>query len=146
MKIKKIISLLIACTLSILCFAIPVYAESDSDTDSGTTVTRDNSRPTANWNLSTNGQYNFSGYAAGTADIYSLYNFTGVDPMCISVRNLGSTYTITVKLIKNALIDYTVETFTVAPGQRRVVTVDVSSTSRYYLSFSAPCSFDGFIL
>lgn len=143
---KKTFSVFAALLLAMLCFVSPVYAESDADTNSEYT-TRTNDIPTEDWDLSVLGQYNLSSYAQGTALLYSNYNFTGVSQLGVSVRNLGQNYTITVKIVRNTwLLDYTVRTFYVSPGERAVLQESVTSSGRYYLSFSSPCCFDGFVV
>ncbi|MBQ5335384.1 MAG: hypothetical protein J6Z45_05500 [Oscillospiraceae bacterium] len=127
---KKTFSVFAALLLAMLCFVSPVYAESDADTNSEYT-TRTNDIPTEDWDLSVLGQY----------------NFTGVSQLGVSVRNLGQNYTITVKIVRNTwLLDYTVRTFYVSPGERAVLQESVTSSGRYYLSFPSPCCFDGFVV
>lgn len=144
---KKAISLFFAILMSMLCFAAPVYASSDDAPPFATApTTRDNNVPTNTLDLSTYGTYEFSGYAQSNAPLYTLYNFTGKDSYDVYVNNLGQNYTITVKLYKNTLIDYSVRSFNVSPGHNTTVTIDdLSSGSKYYLRFSAPCYFEGSI-
>ena len=144
---KKFVSLLVTILMTMLCCTSPVYASSDDIPQFTTaTITRDNNIPTNTLDLSTYGTYEFSGYAEGNAPLYTLYNFTGKDSYNVYVRNLGQRYTITVKLYRNTLIDYSVRSFTVTPGQRITVPIgDLSSSSKYYLQFSAPCYFEGTI-
>ena len=150
---KKIISLVV-CLFSIMCLISPVYADEEMGSNpffKGYRVTRDNNPPTAVWNLATDGQCNIAGEAYGTADLYTLYRFTGVSQICASVRNLGINYTITVTLRRCYSIlgiDYSlpVDSFTVSPGTREIASFNVSSNKEYYFSFSAPCIFDGFVV
>ena len=145
---KKAISLFFAILMSMLCFAAPVYASSNESSQFTTaSTTRDNNVPTSTLDLSTYGTYEFSGYAQSNYPLYSLYNFTGKDSYRVIVNNLGQNHTITVKLIKNILLfDYSVYSFNVTPGHSADVTInDLSSGSKYYLEFSAPCYFEGSI-
>lgn len=107
--------------------------------------TYDNSIPSSTWNLSTKGIYYFSGNGTGQANIYTLYNFTGVSRLDMTVINTGDT-SIKVRVRKNSLIDTTVTTFTVSAGDTVVKSVDVDKDNKYYLSFSSPCDFEGWIL
>lgn len=143
---KRFISLLVTILMSVLCFAVPVYASSDDDPNFTTaSITRDNNIPTATWDLSTYGTYYFSGYAQNSAPLYTLYNFTGKSTFHIVVTNLGYTM-ITVRLYKNGIIDTEQTNFSVAAGNTAEIWVTgLSASSKYYLQFSAPCSFSGYI-
>jgi hypothetical protein len=136
---KKFVSLLVAILMSMLCFAVPVYAESDAES-----VTRDSNYPSGVWNLATDGTYYLEGYGQSNGYLYSLKYFTGKSTYAVHIDNLGANYTITVRLVKNTLIDYTVHSFTVSPGNSVDETItDLSSNSQYYLKFSCPCYFEG---
>ncbi len=152
---KKIVSLLVAILMSMLCFAAPVYADGDSDNDPAVIeiiTDRSNAIPTDIHNLSTNGQYTLVGEAYGSADLYSNRLFTGTSLMGISVTNRGASHTITVKLYRrhnvggNYPYSTYVTSFNVAPGHSNCINQSVSSYGYYYLSFSAPCIFDGYVI
>ena len=152
---KKIVSLLITVLMTMLCFSIPVYAEGDADnapTTTGIITDRSNSIPTAIYNLSTSGQYNFSGEAYGTADLYTEYLFTGVSSIGVSVNNRGANHTITVTLYRRHNVggsfQYStfVDSFPVSPGHSNCINKSVSSSGYYYVAFSAPCIFDGYVI
>lgn len=107
--------------------------------------TNDNTYPRTTWNLSTRGKYDFSGDAYGKATLYSNYLFTGVDRLDITVFNTG-TNSITVTVKKDGLIDTVVGSFTVSAGGTAVKYYDVDDNSKYYLCFSGPCHFNGWIM
>ncbi len=119
-------------------------------TSVGDIVTYDNYIPTTVWNLSTSGVYNFNGSANGQASLYTNYLFTGVDTLAISVKNNHKSNALKVKVCqrinlgKNS-ISKTIDSFTVYSGNTYSTSVKVSSSNRYYLEFSSPSNFNGYI-
>lgn len=106
----------------------------------------DNNIPTAVWNLSTNGAYTVSGKGNGGAEIYTLYRFTGVDSIAISVSN-NSNRALKVTLYKAGVWSNSkVTTFTVPANKSSgLVVKKLDAKSEYYFGFSAPCDFYGTI-
>jgi len=118
----------------------PVYDNGDENISP-----QDNNYPTKIWNLSTDGMYTAEGEANGQADIYTLYRFTGVDSISISVNN-QSNKDLKVTLYKYGLITTTVDSFTVsADGHGGKLFLKLNSDKQYYFGFSAPCDFTAYI-
>lgn len=121
------------------------YTEPAVISDSVEVTPRDNTYPELVWNLSSKGKYEFSGQSNGSAYLYTNYMFTGVDPIVIHVENKGSS-AITVKVRKKGtIITTTVHTFTVPANSTKIETVNVNSNDYYYLAFSSPNNFTGYI-
>ena len=104
----------------------------------------DNSIPSNVWNLSSSGRYDFSGVATGKANLYTNYLFTGVNSLAISVTN-KNTSTLTVTVYKNGIILTKVGSFIVNPNTSSVKSYNVKSNNNYYIAFSSPCNFSGFV-
>lgn len=85
---------------------------------------------------------------SGKADISSLYtnnHFTGKESVYYSITNNHTSKTLTVKRHRKGSL-FASETITVAPG--KTVTGNFNSlnkSGRYYLKFSAPCDFEGYV-
>lgn len=152
--VKKIISVCLSVTMAISILALNASADDEvlhglSKTPpiirDSEISTYDNDYPTSTWNLSTDGMYTVSGKANGNAELYTLYMFTGVDNISISLSN-NKNSTLTVTLYKVGLIDSKVESFTVsANGNKGKLFTNLSKNSKYYFTFSAPCDFIGYI-
>lgn len=119
-------------------------------TSVGDISTYDNTIPTNVWNLSSSGMYNFNGSANGQASLYTNYLFTGVNTLAISVKNNHKSNALKVKVCQRINVgDYsiskTIESFTVYSGNTVSRSVKVDSSKRYYLEFSSPSNFNGYI-
>ena len=150
---ERIVSLAAVTAMLAAVAAMPVSAENVGLTFSEPTVISDtngvtprtNEYPTEIWNISIYGRYNFAGQGNGSADLYTNYMFTGVDPLLVHVENEGDT-AITVKVKKKGtIITTTVHTFTVPANSIKIETVDVNANSNYYLAFSCPSKFSGYV-
>lgn len=105
----------------------------------------DNTYPNSVWNLKTSGMYNVSGSANGKADLFTLYRYTGVDSIAISITN-NSANTLTVKCYKHTLLTTQIGSFTVpANSTKSQLFTDLDENSSYYFTFSSPCNFSGYI-
>lgn len=98
--------------------------------------------PYSTWNLATQGYYYFSGTATSST-LYTNYNFTGVSDFSVTVNNKGSN-SVTVKICR-AYEDYGIVqyTFVVPAKGSKTLNYRVSSSQKYFLSFSAPCNITG---
>lgn len=103
------------------------------------------SKPSKDWNLSSQGRYNFSGNSYGQ-DLYSNYNLTGVNKVKIYVKNNYSR-TLTVKLLKSQTgIDWSVSTMKIDGGEEATWTASgLDSSAKYILKFYGPSDFSGWI-
>lgn len=100
--------------------------------------------PTDTWDLSKNTKYNFSG-KANTETLYTNYLFTGVSKVKIHVNNTSSS-TLKVELKKDKSGLNTVTSSKKIEGNNYIEwTVNVDSSSKYYIRFVAPCNFNGYI-
>ncbi|MDO9100084.1 MAG: hypothetical protein Q7V53_04980 [Caldisericota bacterium] len=124
----------VALLFSLMVFALPATAHA------GLGV------PSSVWNLSTQGQYNFSGLAEAST-LYSNYKFTGVTSTKISVSNKSTSSNLKVQLVRDdAVFDTAVSTVTIPKNGTSTWTVTgLSSSNRYYLKFYAPSNFSGYI-
>ena len=105
--------------------------------------TYDNNYPTETWNLSTDGMYAVSGKANGKAELYTLYMFTCVDNISISLSNYKDS-ALTVTLYKVSGFDKKVDSFTVSANTNKGKQfTNLSKKGSYYFTFSAPCDFSG---
>lgn len=110
--------------------------------------TRGNSKPSRStkWNLKSKGKYEMSGASSYTV-IYSGYNFTGTDKMNIMIvpTKVGN---VTFELYKNNIFaDTLVGTYTAELGKSTMfILSNLESKGLYYLKFSVPCYFNGYIV
>lgn len=151
---KKALSVCLSLAMTISIMVLNVSAEEDilmglSKTppvvEYGGISTYDNNYPTNTWDLSTNGMYAVSGKANGNAELYTLYMFTGVDNISISLSNYKNS-TLTVNLYKVGIFDSKVDSFTVSANSNKGKQfTNLSPKSKYYFTFSAPCDFSGYI-
>lgn len=104
------------------------------------------SLPTSTWNLSTKGSYTFAG-EANIQDLYSNYLFTGVTKVSIGCQNKRTDRVLTVKLVRDdPAFDTVVSSVSIPKGGYLAWPVTgLSSPSKYYLRFYAPCYFTGSI-
>lgn len=104
--------------------------------------------PTSVWKLNTKGQYNFEGKASWSK-LYTNYKFTGVSSVKIKVSNKHSSKQLVVKVIEVGTVllgtNKTVQTVKVPVSGTTTWTKSISSSEKYYLSFSAPSNFSGYI-
>lgn len=106
------------------------------------------STPKTNWNLKSDGQYNFSGQA-NNSKLYTNYRFTGVGKAKISVRNHNSSVLV-VKIVEVgtgiAGTNKTIQTVRIpAKGTTTWTNSDFKSSKKYYLTFGSPSDFSGYI-
>ena len=149
---KKMVSLAAVTAMLASVAAMPVSAENVGLTfseptaisDTNGVTPRTNEYPTEIWNISIYGRYNFAGQGNGSADLYTNYMFTGVDSLLVHVENEGDT-AITVKVMKKGIIRTTIHTFTVPANSIKIETVNVNANSNYYLAFSCPGRFSGYV-
>lgn len=101
--------------------------------------TRDLSKPTSVWDISTKGQYDFEYEIAGLSYCYSMYNITGVTETvlyCNSATNDNSTSAYGIEVYRNnAIMDTKIAAFdwytdTDSEKQIRISNMDVDS--KYY--------------
>ncbi|WP_059171990.1 hypothetical protein [Bacillus sp. FJAT-27445] len=120
----------------------PVSTVNDSDiiTPFGT------STPTQAHHLVNDGQMDFSGSAQGSA-LYTNKYFTGKSSVNIYVRNSHSSAKLTVKIIDiDGWFGGVVKTYTIEPGYQLYANpTGLDSKGRYYLEFSAPSNFSGYV-
>ncbi len=96
-------------------------------------------KPSSTWNLSTKGTYSGGGDAKNTA-LYSNYNFTGASKMRVKVVNKGDSK-ITVNVYRtDDWVSYYRKT--VDSKTTMYFDMNITSSKKYYLKFSAPCKFD----
>lgn len=168
MIMKKTIKQIIAMICSVLCLlgilAQPAYA--DPIIDNGEIVglttdplylkeqqTRGQTRPATDWNINSQGQYNFSASKIYEF-IYTNYRFTGKTDYTVLVKNNG-TSVIDVYNRKSAFLsDVTISTKTVYPGGQFYYHISANSSDKIYLYFynhnwyndkSSSMSFSGYI-
>lgn len=152
--VKKFIALCISFVLAVSAITVSVSAEEVyrglSDVPptyscEGGINPQNNDYPEEIWNLSTDGMYTAEGKANGYAPIYTLYRFTGVKSISISISNKSSS-DLEVKLYRCGIIDTTVGSFTVAAnGNGGKNFLNLNSSGQYYFKFSAPCDFTAYI-
>lgn len=120
----------------------PVVSE-ESDTE----ITPQYTNPPTNVvNLATNGTMDFQGSSTGST-LYLNNAFTGVSKIFIWCENFHSSSTLTVTLYKMNLIGTTTigsYRFEVGTGGGTFVS-GLDSSAKYYLSFSAPSNFSGYV-
>lgn len=104
------------------------------------------SLPTSTWNLSTKGIYSFAG-KADNQDLYSNYLFTGATKTQIQCTNKRTDKNLKVQLVRDdPYFDTAVSTVNVPKnGSSNWNVTGLSSSSKYYLRFYAPCEFNGYI-
>lgn len=155
---KKLMSLVMSAVMAASISSISVSAdELNGVTQSphylstlvSDTATYGNYIPSNVWNLSSSGMYNFNGQANGQAALYTNYLFTGVNSLAISVKNNHNTE-LKVKVRRRYSIgsmpaSSTVTTFTVNKNSTVSKSVSVNANYKYYLEFSSPSNFNGYI-
>lgn len=153
-KVKKILSVLLVMT--IIGASSSVFASAATNANIGVSetppiITESEivpfgvSKPSKNWDLNSQGRYNFSGNSYGQ-DLYSNYNLTGVEKARIYVKNNRST-SLTVKLLKSQTgIDWSVSTMKIAAGEEATWTAsNLDKSAKYILKFYGPSDFSGWI-
>jgi len=105
----------------------------------GTTI------PTEIWNITTDGIYNFDGYA-GYEDLYTEYLITGKTSYIVSVNNRRSD-TLTIEVRKKNLIGSSLlTTKNISGGATSAFTVSgLSSSDKIFIKYLAPLDCDGTI-
>lgn len=151
-KLKPIISIVICLfmiisTNNITAFANTGFNEYDSITSNSLSIgvdLYDALKPSKTWNLKTQGKYSIKGSADNSA-IYTLYYFTGVESMNITINNKSNRdLTVRVyKLIDNSKIDLLRSRKTIPANDKKSWNVGTKSNAKYYLMFSAPCTVTG---
>lgn len=152
---KKMVVLCVSFVMAISAMTVTVSAEEKlyglsvtppAYNNGGNDISpHDNNYPTKVWNLATQGMYTAEGEANGQADIYTLYRFTGVDSISISVNNWSSK-DLKVTLYKYGLITTIEGSFTASAnngGGKLFLKLDADK--QYYFGFSAPCNFTAYI-
>lgn len=103
------------------------------------------SKPTSTWNLSTQGRYDFNGSTSGPT-LYTNYLLTGKSSVKIWVRNNHHQYSLKFKVKRKDLVfDNTIGSYEVAVGKDGTFTVSLDKSSNYYIEFSPPNNFSGYI-
>ncbi|HIR52261.1 MAG TPA: hypothetical protein IAB39_02495 [Candidatus Onthovicinus excrementipullorum] len=154
MKFKKLLSTLLAVAiLSVSCVTMASAATNENVgvsevppiTYESEIVPFGVSKPSKNWNLSSQGRYNFSGNSYGQ-DLYSNYNLTGVNKVKIYVKNNYSG-TLKIKLLKSQTgIDWAVSKMEIDGGEEVTWTASgLDSSAKYILKFYGPSDFSGWI-
>lgn len=165
-KRKKIIALL-TCTVLLMSSTMPVFAAEKSEGVNGEEIQevieivtvetepvkaenpdqlligdyrlKDISKPSASWNISTEGQYDFEYSVYGLKHCYSAYNITGVTESVLFVNSAtddGSTSSYGIEIYKNkTLLDtkissHTWDTDTDHTKQIRITNMD--EDAKYY--------------
>ncbi|SEO95625.1 hypothetical protein SAMN04488134_12116 [Amphibacillus marinus] len=102
--------------------------------------------PSNIWNISSKGQYDFSG-SAQSSTLYTNYLLTGQSSYSVRINNLRND-TLRVDLMQknDFCFDSNVRTWNVSPGANLFSTqTGLSSSNNYYLRFHAPSNFSGHI-
>lgn len=140
---KKFISIL-AFVLSFTFACSPLASAANVDTDD---VISPQSlyTPTQLWNWN-NGPYEFSG-VADSSDLYTNYYFTNASQVVIHVDNLHETERLKVRVIikRDQGIQISTDTTYIEPGHSEEWTVNLDSNKSYFLRFSGPSDFEGWI-
>lgn len=152
-KIKKVVLLFLTLAIMMNCIFIANAATNENvgvsevppEISESLIVPFGVSKPSSEWNLSSKGQYNFSGNSYSQT-LYSNYYFTGVTKVEIKVTN-NCTSKLTVKLLKSQTgVDWSQSTKTINSGEYQIWSVSgLSTSSKYILSFSGPSDFSGYI-
>jgi len=102
------------------------------------------------WNIAKKGQYDYAGSAASwsATDLYTNYYFTGCDSYSVKIQNSGSS---DVKVSFHGWV-FTYRTLNVLSGTTYYAifnsdTADrtVSTSTNWYMRFSAPCDVSGYV-
>jgi hypothetical protein len=99
--------------------------------------------PTSSHNLVTSGQMNFSGQASHST-LYTNKFFTGTSNLEVYVDSRIST-DLTFKVYKNTSSSPIYTGKVTGGGVKAVTFAGLSSTGKYYISFSAPSNFTGYV-
>ncbi|MGG2109085.1 hypothetical protein ABFY60_01160 [Lysinibacillus pakistanensis] len=104
------------------------------------------SKPTSTWDLSTKGIYTFDGSSSGPT-LYTNYLLTGKSSVEIYATNQNNQFSLKFKLKRKDLIfDSTIKSFEIPAGKDGTFTVpSLDTSSNYYLEFSPPNKFYGYI-
>lgn len=104
------------------------------------------SKPTSIWNLSTKGRYPFRG-SSNSSTLYTDYLLTGKSSAEIFVNNTDHQYSLKFRVKQKDLIfDKTVGgPYEVPLGRSGTVTVSLNKSSNYYIEFTGPNNFNGYI-
>lgn len=104
------------------------------------------SKPTSTWDLSTQGRYTFSGSANSFVSLYTNYLLTGKSSVKIYVRNNDHQYSLKFKVKRKDLIfDNTVKSYELALGKDTTINLTLDKSSNYYIEFTGPNTFSGYI-
>lgn len=101
--------------------------------------------PVNGWNISSKGQYDFSG-SAQRSTLYTDYYFIGQSSYSVRINNSRNDTLRVDFMEKKPFLDTRIRTFNVMPGATLLTNVrNLSSTGQYYLKFHAPSNFSGHI-
>lgn len=153
--LNKIISLTLALVLSVFTFVAPAAYAADENIGvspnppfigtGNEIVPYSENKPKTIWSWS-NGQYNFEGYAQNVV-LYTNYMFTGVELFKIVVTNMNKSTPITVRLQRSVGgIDFSASTVKIPAGETATWFPETTASLKYYLSFSNPSNFEGYIV
>lgn len=103
------------------------------------------SKPTSTWNLSKKGRYSFNG-SSNSSTLYTDYLLTGKSSVKIYVRNNDHQYSLKFKVKRKDLVfDNTVESYELALGKDTTINLTLDKSSNYYIEFTGPSTFSGYI-
>ncbi|WP_301109404.1 hypothetical protein [Sporosarcina sp.] len=104
------------------------------------------SKPTSIWNLSTKGRYPFRG-SSNSSTLYTDYLLTGKSSAKIIVNNTDHQYSLKFKVKrKDLLLDSTIGgPYEIPLGKSISVTLSLNKSSNYYIEFTGPNNFNGYI-
>lgn len=103
------------------------------------------SKPSSIWNLSTKGRYSFKG-SSNSSTLYTDYLLTGKSSVNIFVKNTDHQYSLKFKVKrKDLLLDNTIGSYVVPLGKSGTVNLTLNKSSNYYIEFTGPNNFSGYI-
>lgn len=150
-KLKSLIAVILCVFViqsnNIIVFADTGFTEYSDITSNSLSIgiePYDGAKPDSTWNLKTKGKYSIKGSASQSA-LYTLYYFTGVESMDITINNKGNRE-ITVKvykLINNSKVDLLRSKKTISANDKKSWNVGTKNDAKYYIVFSAPCTVTG---
>lgn len=105
--------------------------------------TNGTSKPTSVWNLSTQGKYEFAGYAYNNA-LYTNYLFKGKSQPRFKITNKDSNATLTVELFKSGDW-FATKKYTIQPRTTLFFSESLDSNKNYYLKFLPISNFEGYV-
>lgn len=104
------------------------------------------SKPTSTWDLAKKGTYTFNGSSNSAGALYTNYLLTGKSSVKIFVRNNDHQYSLKFKVKRKDLVfDNTIKSYEVPLGKDGSYTLSLDKSSNYYIEFSGPNNFSGYI-